>query len=549
MEDHESGDTVNDGVLGRSVERKDNTVTTAGSSPKSIEEPSEDAVDQAPGRKETVSRVESERSAVTSTWNLVEESRLLFDIAIPTIAVLFSAFFIFPQTASLVGRKLGTEELAGFSLASLIGNMTCLSVIIGTLSATETLQPRAFGVGDFLEVGLLAVRGFVAGVLVLIPPVIPLIVCTDRILVALGQDPLAALLASEWVRVYLLGIPSVLIFRCTQRYLACQNIVWPMVYATAFGCFVVHPFLLKFFVAHFGFRGSSAAVVCTQFVQAFSALVYLRFFKPHKAETWPGFDFSFFKEAIRPKPMRQFLKLSVGGVLSFSEWWFWETVCFIAGGFGIIPLCVHTIAYQLVPALFMIPLGLSIGMSVRMGTVLAHDVRKAKLIAVWTMGFTFCVSILLALLIFKFQEPIIAAFTDDEAVIEGCRQIWAKVSIYIVFLYCFGINSGIMRALGLQWRIAAIVSGFTWCTALPLIVHFGIRRGGGLEAVWTIMPCVYFCMNIALFVSYATTNWNEISEGLVNRARRSIAEHEVPDEKTYLLNEQRRQSRSGDYCT
>lgn len=58
------------------------------------------------------------------------EAKLLFDIAIPTVAVQFSAYFIYPQTASAVGRRLGTEELAGYSLASLTGNLTCLSVIV-----------------------------------------------------------------------------------------------------------------------------------------------------------------------------------------------------------------------------------------------------------------------------------------------------------------------------------------------------------------------------------------------------------------------------------
>jgi hypothetical protein len=58
---------------------------------------------------------ESERSntnvAKFSFWS---ESGLLFNIALPSVAVQLSVILIFPQTASQVGRQLGTDKLAGF---------------------------------------------------------------------------------------------------------------------------------------------------------------------------------------------------------------------------------------------------------------------------------------------------------------------------------------------------------------------------------------------------------------------------------------------------
>jgi MATE family multidrug resistance protein len=58
---------------------------------------------------------------------------------------------------------------------------------------------------------------------------------------------------------------------------------------------------------------------------------------------------------------------------------------FIAGSFGVVALCAHTIAYNLIPLLFMLPLGISIGLTVRIGTVIAYDAQRAKLMAGWTM--------------------------------------------------------------------------------------------------------------------------------------------------------------------
>ena len=53
-------------------------------------------------------------------------------------------------------------------------------------------------------------------------------------------------------------------------------------------------------------------------------------------------------------------------------------MCFIAGSFGVVSLCVHTIAYNLVPLMFMIPLGILIGLTVRMGHFIVERLQHAK---------------------------------------------------------------------------------------------------------------------------------------------------------------------------
>lgn len=273
------------------------------------------------GRPETLQNSNDDDEA-----SILHEAKLLFQIAIPTVAVQFSAYFIYPQTASAVGRNLGTEELAGFSLASLTGNLLCLSVIVGALSALDTLMPRAFGTKHYPEVGKLAIRGFLVCTLVLLIPIIPLVTSVESIFDALGQDPIASALASEWIRIYFLGVPFVLLYRVIQRFLASQQIVMPIAYAGLIGCFVVHPLLLRWILPSFGFRGSAGAIVMTQFVQAMLVVVYLKVRPVYHAETWKGLDWNIVKNAVEPKPMMEFFQLSMGGVVSLSEWWFWVSM-------------------------------------------------------------------------------------------------------------------------------------------------------------------------------------------------------------------------------
>lgn len=118
---------------------------------------------------------------------------------------------------------------------------------------------------------------------------------------------------------------------------------------------------------------------------------------------------------------------------------------FIAGSFGLVALCAHTIAYNLIPLLFMIPLGISIGLTVRMGSVIAYDAERAKLMANWTMLFTATLGAAISFSLHFFQLPIIRLFTKDDDVILESQAIWPKLSYYVFILYIFGINGAILR--------------------------------------------------------------------------------------------------------
>jgi MATE family multidrug resistance protein len=462
------------------------------------------------------------------------EAKLMINIALPSVIFQFSVFFIYPQTASAVGRNLGTEELAGLSLGSLTGNMMCMALMIGVLSTAATLMPRAFGAKHYEEVGLLAIQSFVVCSVVLVVPIVLLSTSMDWIFNKLGQDPIAAGLAASWLRIYVLGVPFVLLLRVLSYFLACQHVVWPMVYGSLVGCFVVHPVLLKTLIPSVGFLGSGLAIVITQMVQVGAVLLYLWWRPEYKPETWKGLSLYAIREALQLRPMVQFIKLSLGGVLSMSEWWFWEVVCMLAGHMGVIPLCVHTIAYNMVPICFMVPLGISTGLSVRMGHVLSNDVHKAKVLAATCMGATVVIACLVAAVLWHLQDPIVALFTNDDEVKQGCKEIWHLLCIYLILLYIFGINRGIMRALAMQWTMAGIMIVLLWLGALPTLIHFVVNKGGGVYEMWHMLPMFYAVMNLVLILSYVTADWHAISDSI--RERRASQAKEM-NEATRLVDE------------
>jgi len=282
---------------------------------------------------------------------------------------------------------MGTEYLAGFSLGNLSGNVTGYAIIIGILSATDTLAPRAVGANRFAEVGYLATRGSVMCILFLFPMVF-VWWNMEGTLVALGQVPATAKLAAEWLRVYMLSLPPLILFNVIQRVLNCQEIVLPLVGIAAFLAVFIHPLLLYFLVHSHGLVGSAIAFCITNVAQVSLAFLYMIKFKPHHPDTFRAethlswltrANKVSFEATFNVNAMKEFLKLGAGGILTMSEWVFWEVVCFTAGRFGVIQLATHTVAYNLVPLCYMIPLGISIGVSVRIGHLLAEgNVARAK---------------------------------------------------------------------------------------------------------------------------------------------------------------------------
>jgi hypothetical protein len=77
--------------------------------------------------------------------------------------------------------------------------------------------------------------------------------------------------------------------------------------------------------------------------------------------------------------------------------------------------------------------------------------------------------------------------------------------------YIFGINMGIMRALGMHWALAGIMYWFLWFGALPTVIHFALQRKGGVPAMWHVSPVFYSAMNLAIILSYVTADWDTIS--------------------------------------
>ncbi|KAL7575149.1 hypothetical protein ACA910_018642 [Epithemia clementina (nom. ined.)] len=561
------------------------------------------------------------------------EATRLLQIGLPSILMRFSLVWIVPCTASAVGRQLGPVALAGFSLGSLVGNLTCLSILEGSLTAADTLVPRAFGAHNYREVARLVLRATLVSAALLSVPVLPLWYGTNKVLKTFfllyssdnsndnnnenesssSSSLQAAALAQVWVRIYLTGAPANLLFRVLTRLLLAQHKPWPLVVSSAIPALVLHPLWLRWLIPAFGFTGSAWSLVATQWTMLLCLLTLLRWgqhqkqqpsplpwaslsFSSHQQkndsvsssssspsssssqppppgsastrwrccrrptittttahrqqtvdwlllhpETWPSVNsLQFWKETCEWSKVVQFLSLAVGGVLSFNEWWFSEIMTMLAGQFGVEALDAHTIAYNIVPLLFMIPLGVGIGLAVRVGHLLAqhqqqqHDHARflgAKSLALSCLLFTSVMGLVVAMILYLMRFHVISCFTqrEDGPVFALALAIWPYFCCYVFLIFVMGISTSILRALGLQWRAAGITSITLYGITLPAVLYFAVYRNGGLVTQWKVVPICYVGLQIALILGYIRINWEEHAEKqlLLHKQQRLQQQHSL----------------------
>jgi Na+-driven multidrug efflux pump len=225
----------------------------------------------------------------------------LMNLAIPTLTIQLGSVLPGFLIASYIGRSFEVEYLDGFTLASLTVNLFVLSLLQGLYLASDTLSPQAYGAGNMSEVGYLAIRGFAASMLIVLPIALVLIFYMKPILIYVGEDIESATHAWRWYQIDAIAIPFYSLYQVTMKFLSAQKQMTPLVVCSILSTCIVLPIALWFFGGVFGFLGTAIAMVIYQVFQSTSLLVYLWWFCPHDRETWPGLRQGW-KRALQWKP-------------------------------------------------------------------------------------------------------------------------------------------------------------------------------------------------------------------------------------------------------
>lgn len=479
-------------------------------------------------------------SAALLGESLYQEIRLFLELAIPSTLISAGTNIAPLLIASYIGRRFGVEYLSGYTLANLTGNLCTFSILSGLFSASDTLGPQAFGISNYREVGLLAVRGFVVALAILFPINVVLYFYQEQILLSLGQDPEAALHAAKWYKIFIFSLPFAVLYNCIWKFLSAQHIMGPPTVISLLSCCVILPVGLEILTDRMGFMGSAYAYLNFQFWQAILLLGYLCWKRPHVAETWPasstGCDL--WRDAILNKEaVWEFVHLGLGGIFAQSEWLFWEALGLVVGLLGVLPLSVHTVPSQVTSFLCFGAFASGVALAIRMGVTLPHSVKKAKKLAMVSVIVITLLDGMVHLFVYYNAETIISFFTHDADVMALALRIWWKVCVFNFLVALFAMLAGVATGLGQQWALGYVNFFFLFVVGLPAIYYFAVVQEGGLDMVWTCILIPYLAINGVLIVMFATTDWYKVQQKIHSKEAELQLDHQEsqPAEAQALL--------------
>ena len=196
---------------------------------------------------------------------------------------------------------------------------------------------------------------------------------------------------------------------------------------------------------------------------------------------------------------------------------------------GVVPFCAHSISYNLAPLTYMAPYGLGVGLTVRMGTLLASATptsilssttlqrqddmaRRAKIVATTTLSLSALVGLTEAFILYQCESIVIPLFTSDPAVVETLESIWFAVCLYIFVTHMFAIHDAILRALGMQWRSAMALTLVLWCVGLPVIATFILADKMEISGLWYLLVLFNVLIQLFMFASYIGADWTRTGQ-------------------------------------
>ena len=413
----------------------------------------------------------------------VREMWVSFVLAWP-LALGQLATMLMSVVDSILAGRHGLTTLAAVTVGTSIWTVALL-LCVGVLMAIPPSVSQLNGAGRRAEIGALwrqsawiaLVMGVVLGVLVWHSP---------QLLELIGIVAEVRPEATAFLRAIAFGAPAMALYFCF-RYLS-EGLAWTpptLVFGMA-GLVLLVPlgYALMFGAGplpELGAAGLGYATALVLWSQAIGFLLYLRvsprfadlrLFACMDAPQWPA--------------IRGLLALGLPmGVSIFMEGSLFVATALLIGRLGAVDVAAHQIALNVASVCFMLPLGIAMATTVRVGHAAgAGDASGVR----WAAGAGFVlggVTQTLAALVLIFAGSWIAGFYTSDAAVVALSVLLMRYAA--VFQLPDGVQvlaAGALRGLK-DTRVPMLITIFAyWCVGLPLGAWFGLHLGGRAPGLW-----------------------------------------------------------------
>ena len=411
------------------------------------------------------------------------EVRRLTALALPVAATQVGTMLLGFVDTVMLGR-VGTDALAASSIANVwIYGTTQLA--LGTLFGLDPIVAQAHGAGRGEIAGRALQRGLVLA-LALSVPVALVWLAGERFLIATGQDPALARMAHQYTLVQLPSVPFFLAFHALRQYLQGREMVRPALFVMALAN-VVHVagnWALIFGHAGLpalGLIGAGIATSVTR-IACFAILLWGVLALRLHAGAWVPWS----RDAFAWRGIREILRFGVPvGFQTSLEVWAFSGAALLAGRLGATAVAAHSVVLNMAALSFMMPLGVGLAASTRVGNLLGAgrpaEAQRAAWVAIALGAAVMSVSAAIFVLGRGWLPRI---YTPEADVIALGAAILPIAAAFQIFDGVQVVGCGVLRGMG-RTRPAAVFNliGY-WLLGLPLGGWLGLRAGWGLGGIW-----------------------------------------------------------------
>ncbi|NPU11906.1 MATE family efflux transporter [Bradyrhizobium sp. 83002] len=409
-------------------------------------------------------------------------------LAAPMALTQLSQIAMMSTDLAFIGR-LGGDPVAAAALAGTV-YFVGSTFGMGLMSAVAPLTAQAFGAADAGLVRRALRVGLWAGLLVALP-IMLIALNGETILLVLGQAPGVARLAQDYLAGLAWGIAPMLWFMALRSFMGAVNrpepVLWITLTAIPLNALLVYPLLY----GHWGFPqlGLTGVGLATSTVNLATFLAGLWFatFRP------PFRDYRVLAQLGRIdwRLMRQLLVIGAPISLSFLlEYGLFSAAAILMGLISTPALAAHQIALQITAILFMVPFGISMAATVRVGHAVgrndAHGVRRAGLMAM-LLGLVLAVLFTLGIVVARFEIVRLflgAGIVDADATVALAATLLLVGTTFFITDALQSIAVGALRGIkDTRVPLLLAVLGY-WLVGFPASYALGFHTPLGAVGIW-----------------------------------------------------------------
>ncbi len=418
-------------------------------------------------------------------WN---EARRVMILSAPIVATQLGQISNGFIDVMMVGR-LGPQELAGVALGNATYFLFAL-IGIGTLLAVGPMVSQAYGAGEHDPIGR-TVRQALWLALIFSLPVLVILWNAYLPWQLMEQDATTIEYAQGYLRASMWGFLPFMWFNALRNFVEAIARPLPVTVIIVMGIIlnIVANYGLmfgNFGLPKLGLVGTGWATTIVYWFMFACIALYVIFKDPYRVygvfRKLRTPDFRYFRELL-------YVGLPIGGSIGLEVTLFSSTA-FLVGTFGAIQIAAHQIAIQSAAITYMVPLGIGIATSVRVGqNIGARDPSSAAIsgYAGLTLSFLFmsCTALL-----FLFAPHIVTGIyldLEDPINTPTALQVISLLGIAAIFQLFDGLQATALGALrGLKDTRIPLVLGFIayWLIGMPTGLGLGYGLGMGPEGFW-----------------------------------------------------------------